>query len=155
VREMRFWKVYFTLMGIKMCFSTSSHPQTDGQTEVVNETLETYLRCFRSEKQEDWMKYLPWAEWCYNTSFHTTMGMTPYEAVYGKPPPQTLLYKEGTANILLVDKQLRERDEILRILKRNIKKAQNRMKQVYNNQKKDREFQIGDWVWFKRIHHGY
>ena len=64
--------------------------------------------------------------------------------MYGRPHPQTLLYEEGMANIPLIDKQLRARDEILRILKRNIENAQNRMQQVYNKQRKDREFQIGD-----------
>ena len=61
----------------------SHHSQTDGQIEVTNKWLETYLRCFTSEQQHQWEKRLPLAEWWYNTSYHTASKMTPYEAIYG------------------------------------------------------------------------
>jgi hypothetical protein len=62
-------------------------PQMDGQTEVVNKCLETYLRCFSSERKNQWAQWLPLSEWWYNTSYHTTTHMTPFEAVYGQNPP--------------------------------------------------------------------
>ena len=63
--------------------SLGYHPQTDGQVEVINKCLENYLRCFNSKQQREWEKWLPLAEWWYNTSYHTTSKMTPYEVVYG------------------------------------------------------------------------
>jgi hypothetical protein len=66
------------------------HPQTDGQTEVVNKCLETYLRCFASEKQNRWAQWLPLAERWYNTSDHTATRMTFFEEVYGQNPPSVL-----------------------------------------------------------------
>jgi hypothetical protein len=78
-----FWQELFKLQGTQLHLSTTYHPQTDGQTKVVNKCLETYLRCFASEKQHQWAQWLPLAEWWYNTSYHTTTRMTPFEAVYG------------------------------------------------------------------------
>ncbi len=67
----------------------SYHPQTDGQTEIVNKCLETYLRCFTQDSPKRWTYWLLWAEYSYNTTWHSAIRMTPYEAVYGVPPPDS------------------------------------------------------------------
>ena len=87
-----FWTELFHLTGTKLKMSSGYHPQIDGQTKVTNKFLETYLHCFTSEQQHQQEKWLPLAEWWYNTSYHTASKMTPYEVVYGKPPPVLLPY---------------------------------------------------------------
>ncbi|CAN6458156.1 unnamed protein product [Victoria cruziana] len=131
--------------------NTAHHPQTDGQSKVVNRTLETYLRCYAGEQPATWVKHLSWAEWSYNTSSHASIGMTPHEALYGHPPPSIPHYEEGTAAEEEVDALLRHRDDLLGSLQENITKAQNRMSQVYNKGRLDREFNVGDLVWLKRL----
>ena len=70
-------------MGTQLAHSSSCHPQSNGKTEIVNKYLEGYLRCFVSNKQTQWVNWLPMAEWWYNTSFHTAAKMTPFMALYG------------------------------------------------------------------------
>jgi hypothetical protein len=74
----------FNIQGTQSHLNTTYHPQNDGQTEVVNKFLETYLRCFSLDRQNQWAQWLPLAEWWYNNSYHTTIRMTPFEVVYGK-----------------------------------------------------------------------
>jgi hypothetical protein len=76
-----FLQELFKLQGTQLHLSTAYHPQTDGQTEVVNKCLETYLKCFASERKNQWAQRLPLAKWWYNTSYHTTTHTTPFEAV--------------------------------------------------------------------------
>jgi hypothetical protein len=78
-----FWQELFKLQDTQFHLSSAYHPQMNGQTEVVNKCLETYLRCFTSEKQHQWAQWLPLAEWWYNTTYHTATRMTPFEVVYG------------------------------------------------------------------------
>lgn len=82
-----FWHRLFKSQGITLAMSSAYHPQTDGQSEVLNKSLEMYLRCFVSEQPRLWTKFLPWAEYWYNTSHHMSIGMTPFKAVYGRDPP--------------------------------------------------------------------
>uniref|UniRef100_A0A803L706 Integrase catalytic domain-containing protein n=1 Tax=Chenopodium quinoa TaxID=63459 RepID=A0A803L706_CHEQI len=91
----QFWRGLFSLYGTDLKLSTTYHPQTDGQTEVVNRCLEAYLRCMTGDEPQEWHKWLPLAEWWYNTHFHSALQLTPYEVVYNQPPPLHLPYLAG------------------------------------------------------------
>lgn len=86
--------------------STAYHPQIDGQTEVVNRCLETYLQCMTSDKPQLWSRWLPLAEYWYNTSYHSATHTTPYEIVFVQPPPIHLSYLHGEAKFEVVAKSL-------------------------------------------------
>jgi IS30 family transposase len=94
-----FWQELFRLQGTQLHFSTTYHPQIDGQTEVVNKFLETYLRCFSSQRKNQWAQWLPLVEWWYNTSYHTTTHMNPFEVVYGQKTPLVLSYMPGVSKV--------------------------------------------------------
>lgn len=78
----------FKAKGVQLRFSTAYHPQTDGQTERVNQCLESYLRNMTFQEPRNWYSWLPLAEWWYNTTYHTAIQMTPFKALYGYTPPQ-------------------------------------------------------------------
>ena len=81
------WKEFLRLSDIRSHMSTVFHPQTDGQTERLNQTIETYLRAFVSKEQEDWVRLLPMAEFGYNNSTTAGNGMSPFYANYCFHPP--------------------------------------------------------------------
>ena len=82
----------FKLMGSELHFSTSFHPQTDGQTERVNALLELYLRHFMSANHKDWAKLLDIAQFSYNLQRSEATNKSPFELATGQQPltPQTL-----------------------------------------------------------------
>lgn len=84
----RFWKELMNKLNIRLNMSSAYHPQTDGQTERVNQCLENYLRSMVFTQQKRWIKWLPLVEWWYNTSFHSSLKTSPFHALYGYPPPQ-------------------------------------------------------------------
>lgn len=94
-------------------------------------------------------RWLALAEYWYNTSYHSATQSTPYEIVYGQPPPIHLPYLPGEARVQVVAKSLQEREDMLLILKFHILRAQHRMKQVADRHRSERSFEIGDWVFVK------
>ncbi|KAM0028419.1 putative nucleotidyltransferase, Ribonuclease H [Helianthus debilis subsp. tardiflorus] len=144
-----FWKELHRLQGTTLSFSTAYHPQSDGQTEVLNKCVEMYLRCYVMDRPSDWFKFLPWAEYWYNTSFQTAAQMTPFEVVYGRKPPNLTRYIKGSTSNSLVDSQLLDRDEVLITLRNNLLRAQSRMKTYADTNRRDVQFAIGDWVFVK------
>ncbi|GAU42077.1 hypothetical protein TSUD_326550 [Trifolium subterraneum] len=118
-----FWKELFKLQGTKLRMSTAYHPETDGQTEVVNRCLETYLRCFITDQPKTWYNWIFWSEYWFNTSYHAATGQTPYEIVYGRVPPV--------------------------ITRWQLHRAQDRMKQIADKKRCDRSFEVGEWVFVK------
>ncbi|KAL5777367.1 hypothetical protein ACOSP7_010293 [Xanthoceras sorbifolium] len=144
-----FWKTLFQLQGTKLNMSSSYHPQTDGQTEVLNRTLEQYLRCFTSDNPKKWIDWLSWAEYSYNTSVHSVTKVSPFEAVYGVPPPTMLSYVPGTTKVQAVDDYLRTRTEILQDLRQNLTVVRDRMKSRANQNRREVTFDVGDYVYLK------
>lgn len=72
-----FWQEFFLLQHTRLQMNSTYHPQTEVQTEQVNQCLETYLRCFVELQPKHWVKWLPWEEWSYNTSYHEATRLTP------------------------------------------------------------------------------
>ncbi|PNY17867.1 hypothetical protein L195_g014621, partial [Trifolium pratense] len=145
----KFWRELFKLQGTKLKMSTAYHPETDGQTEVVNRCLETYLRCFITDQPRTWANWISWSEYWFNTSYHSATGQTPYEVVYGRAPPVITRWVHGETRVDAVQKELVDRDEALRQLRQQLHRAQDRMKQLSDKKRCDRSFEIGEWVFVK------
>jgi hypothetical protein len=82
----KFWTTYTSRLGIKRKMSTAFHPQTDGQVERFNQTMESYLRCYVNYEQNNWVELLPLAQYAYNSSDIETFGVSPFYANYGYTP---------------------------------------------------------------------
>ncbi|PHT61120.1 hypothetical protein T459_35027 [Capsicum annuum] len=92
---------------------------------------------------------LPWAEFWYNTALHTSAGLTPFQALYGREPPNIARYILGSASDDLVEQYMLRRDEVLDLLKLNLSKAQDRMKEYADKGRIEDHFEEGDWVFVK------
>lgn len=123
-----FWTSLFKKLGTSTNLSTAYHPQSDGQSERLNQCVEMYLRCFTYQQPRLWSKLLPMVEWWHNTSHHSAINMTPYLALYGRKPPSINYHRAGHSNNPCVDTFLQQRVEIQKLLKATLLKAHARMK---------------------------
>ena len=95
----KFWRELFKIQGVSLRLSSAYHPQTDGQTEVVNKGLKTYLRRTTGDQPKTWFKWLSLAEWWYNSTHHFAIQLTPFEALYGYGPPLHLPYLPESSSV--------------------------------------------------------
>jgi hypothetical protein len=116
--------------------SSAYHPQSDGQSEILNKCLEMYLRCFTHENPQGWVKALPWAEYWYN-AYHMRLGMTPFKALYGREPPALVNETYSIEDPAEVTEQLLNRDTLLAKLKTNLLRAQQVMKNQADKKRVD------------------
>jgi len=129
--------------------STNYHPQTDGQTEIVNKWVEGYLRNYVLGFQNAWIKWLYMGEFCYNTTYHISIKMTPFKALYGYDAP-------SLTDMLIVDNKvpkakdfIQQHHDILKSLKENIHMAQNRQKRFADQHRTECTFEVGDMVYLR------
>lgn len=144
-----FWRELFKLQGTELRRSTAYHPQSDGQSEIVNKMLETYLRCFVGGQPKCWSKWLSWAEFSYNSSPHMSSKLTPFKVMYGRDPPAILKFETGQGVVSSVEETLRERDAILDDLRVNLLRAQQKMKNDADKKRRAESFEVGDMVFLK------
>lgn len=136
-------------MKVRLRFSTAYHPQTDGQTERVNQCLESYLRSMTFQEPNHWHSWLALAEWWYNTTYHTSIQMTPFQAMYGYPPPQINEFSvpcnvSNEARVTLEQKEV-----IIQKLKISLTEAQTRIKHFADKNRSERVLSVGDMVYLK------
>jgi hypothetical protein len=123
-----FRKEIITAVGTKLHYSTAYHPQTDGQSERVNQCLEQYLRCAVQDNPRLWRRCLPMAEFWYNTSHHTALGCSPFKALYRTEPnlgamPNITVAADSVAFDTALDYQTQ-----IDLLREHLLRAQARMK---------------------------
>lgn len=143
------WQSLFKSLQVQLHLTTAYHPQTDGQTERVNQCLENYLRCMCFNSPRRWHYWLSLAEWWYNTSYHTSLKITPFQALYGFPPPMVAEVVIPDCPDLSMQEQLRNRRTAQQVIKDNLIKAQARIKHQADKHRYDREFAVGDMVYLK------
>ena len=143
----RFWTALFKLLGTKLNMSTAYHPQTDGQTERTNRTLEEMLRHYTTYHQNDWDNYLAAAEFAYNNAKSKSSGFTPFELDNGKHLLTPL--DITSTNITNVDAANKFHEEWNNNLKRatdTLRKAQEQLIKYANENRRDETFKKGQRV---------
>ena len=98
------------MQGTELAMSSAYHPQSDGQTKVVNRSLEQYLRAFVGDKPSAWADWLHLVEYWFNTNFHTSTKLTPFV-------PSLLDYIPGATQVATVDQLLQNRQDLISLLK--------------------------------------
>ncbi|KAA8546651.1 hypothetical protein F0562_003118 [Nyssa sinensis] len=136
---------------IKACYEEEDGDVIIDMEEFVQEDYKEVLeislhaisgaRAPETMRPKEWSKWLAWAEYCYNTSWHSAIKMIPFEIGYGWPPPTLLSYIPSMAKVDVVEKQLMDHDQIIKDLRATLKEAQSRMKKVYDHRHREREFE--------------
>jgi translation initiation factor IF-1 len=145
-----FWRILWFKLGTKLLFSTTCHPQTDGQTEVVNRTLSTMLRTILKTNLKLWEKCLPHIEFAYNRSVHSTTKVSPFQVVYGfnahapidllpLPPSEMTCFDASQRSEFIF--------KMHETTKLNIEKMNEKYRIAANKGRKEVKLEPGDLVW--------
>ena len=141
-----FWEELCKILGVKLCRSTSYHPQSDGQTERMNRTLEEMIRSYVAPNNENWDEILVDLEFAYNNSLNAVTGSTPFFLNYGQHP------KTMTEILFPTHQQSSAANYLKCILvavkhaKECIAKANSRSKHYADNKRREEEFEVSDEV---------
>ncbi|KAE8690049.1 hypothetical protein F3Y22_tig00110929pilonHSYRG00045 [Hibiscus syriacus] len=146
----KFWKGLFQLLGTQLNFSSSYHPQTDGQTERFNELLEEYLRHFIQANQKNWPPLLDLAQLCFNSQKSSSTNKSPFELVTSQQPrlPHTV-DETSQGRCPRASNFVGEWKQNMEIAKAYLEKATKRMKKCADRNRRDLHFQVGDLVLVK------
>ncbi|KAK1608176.1 hypothetical protein QYE76_031849 [Lolium multiflorum] len=145
-----FWKTLWRKLGTKLLFSTTCHPQTDGQTEVVNRTLSQLLRSMIKKNLKEWEECLPHVEFAYNRAVHSTTELCPFEVVYGFKPITPLDLLPLPIHERLNMEASKRADYVKKIhekTKELIEKKGKSNAARMNKKRKEMLFKPGDLVW--------
>ncbi|MCO5550733.1 hypothetical protein L7F22_004224 [Adiantum nelumboides] len=144
-----FWKGLFENLGTRLNFSSSHHPQMDGQSEIANLTILDLLKSYVTEvdQRSQWEKYLPLVEYAYNNTVHTSTGKAPFEVIEGRSKSPLLLKVHG--KIFAADEYSRDLKESFQKIKEAISISQQKQKAAANKHRRALAFKENDWVLLK------
>lgn len=139
-----FWGTFQKAFGTILKFSTAFHPATDGQTERTIQTLEDMLRACVMDFGGSWDERLPMIEFSYNNSYHASIGMAPYEALYGRKCRSPLCWSDISESLTLGPEMIEETIRQVRLIQENMKAAQDRQKSYADQNRRVVEFEVGE-----------
>ena len=142
-----YWGTLCYYLATRRCFSTAFHPQTDGQTERMNQTLECYLRCYVNYQQDNWAELLPGAEYAMNNAVSASTGKTPFEICYRwKPQLRMNIARDTQMDNLSARAQAENLQSSLLAGDEARQTAEKEMAKYYNRGRKSMSYQQGDQV---------
>ncbi|KAD2805396.1 hypothetical protein E3N88_38773 [Mikania micrantha] len=144
-----FWRKFQEELGTKLLLSTAYHPQTDGQSERTIQTLEDMLRACIIDFGGSWDDYLPLAEFSYNNSYHSSLGMPPYEMLYGRKCRTPVCWDEVGQREIAEKEVIKVTNAKIDQIRAHLKAAQDRQKSYTDKRRRPIEFQVGDYVLLK------
>jgi hypothetical protein len=144
-----FCRELFRLADVTLQMSSSYHPQTDGQTERLNQSMETFLRCFVNACPAKWSSWLALAEFWYNATTHSTLGCSPFEALYGYPPWHFGISAWTDVAVPELSTWLQNRQVMNDLILQHFARAKERMKRQADKKRTERQSQVGDKVFVK------
>ncbi|WVZ70482.1 hypothetical protein U9M48_019146 [Paspalum notatum var. saurae] len=145
----RFWKSLHEALGTKVDYSTAYHPQTDGQTERVNKLLEDLLRACVLTYGPNWKDSLPFAEFSYNNNYQASIGMSPFQALYGRQCRTPLMWEEAGERQFFGPAMFEEAAENVAKVRENLRIAQSRQKSYADKRRRELAFKAGEFVYLK------
>lgn len=145
----KFWQELFRLSDTQLQMSSAYHPQSDGQTESLNQCVEAFLRCTVHACPRLWSKWISLAEYWYNTAFQSALGRTPFEVLYGQQPRHLGIVDPQAATVPDLEKWLSERNLLTTLIQQQLLRAQQRMKHQADEKRSERTFPEGDMVFLK------
>ena len=134
----RFWQSLQRSLGTQLNFSMAYHPETDGQTERVNQVMEDMLKMYVMDQQNQWEKYLPLVEFAYNNSYHSSLGAAPYEVLYCRPCRTPLSWDRLEDRVMLGPELLQEMEEQMAMIKQRLKESHDHQKSYVDAKRIDR-----------------
>lgn len=138
----KFWQLLFKLTDTELNMSSARHPETDGQTERLNQCMETYLRCFVHACLARWSQWLPLAEFWYNTTYHSALKTTPFMVLYGRTPRQLGISAVEPTTVPELDDWLQQRVDMNLVIQNQLQRACQRMKAQADKGRMEREFAV-------------
>ncbi|XP_074265877.1 uncharacterized protein LOC141588329 [Silene latifolia] len=145
----KFWQELQESLGTELKMSTAFHPATDGQTERTIQTLEDMLRACVMEFGGSWEDRLDLIEFSYNNSYHASIGMAPFEALYGRKCRSPVCWDDSTEVVVLGPQMIQDMIEQIQVIRQKMKAAQDRQKSYADLRRSDIEFEVGDKVLLK------
>ena len=136
-------------LGTRLEFSTSFHPQTDGQTGRVNQILEDMLRACALDYGSSWDENLPYAEFSYNNSYQSSLKMAPFEALYIRRCRTPLSWDEVGDRQLFGPDLIKESEQKVKLIHDRLKVAQSRQKSYADSKRKETVYEVGDRVYLR------
>ena len=121
-----FWKALFEATHTSLAYSTAYHPQTDGQTERVNQIIEDMLRAYCMREPNKWVRYLYLVEFAYNSSYQRSIGMSPFKALYGQECLTPLKWNDPITKVQTSQDMLDEMQYQTDLIRLEIKVAQDK-----------------------------
>ena len=153
----RFWESFQLALGTRISFSTAYHPQTGGQTERVNQILEDMLRACVLSLGANWEKSLPFAEFSYNNSYQSSLGMAPFELLYGRKCRTPLNWSETGERQFFGPDLIKEAEDQVRLVRDHLRVAQSRQKSYSDPKRREVQLEPDSFVYlrvtpFKGVH---